>query len=215
MFNVSIREGVNRFVYFSSLLADDPCSSAYAKSKRAAEAELIELFEAHKNNRMVILRPPNVYGPGMKGAIITFIKLARSRMLPALPELSNIIAMVSVGDLCRVAMDAASGSGLLCCSVSDGQKYTPNRIESAIYSALERRVPAIRVPFLALYIGALVIELAKLIGINDKSRFGLEGLKKLADDRVAVCGEFEHLTLESASTLESEMAEIVLATNEI
>ena len=72
--------GVSRLVYFSSALADDNPTSPYAMSKLRAESVLLAACRgrSEKNLHVTILRPANVYGPGMKGNIAGLIRRLRT-----------------------------------------------------------------------------------------------------------------------------------------
>ena len=50
---------------------------------------------------VVIIRPVNVYGIGMKGNIPALIALADRWFLPALPVLNTSVSLISVEDLSR------------------------------------------------------------------------------------------------------------------
>src|SRR5690606_27910323 len=84
------KNGVRRFIYLSSVKTlcegtlaekpfyyDDPLhpQDAYGISKAEAESELIKLA-AETGLELVIIRPPLVYGPGVKANFASLIKLA-------------------------------------------------------------------------------------------------------------------------------------------
>ena len=119
-------------------------TSAYARSKRHAERILLEASNLQLAGvHISVLRPTNVYGPGMRGNIATMIKLIASRRLPPLPNLNNHLTLISVPDVCRAALLAAThshDSGQIF-TLIDGERYTPSLIESAIYNVLQRKAP--------------------------------------------------------------------------
>ena len=136
--------GVSTFIYVSSILASNPTLSAYAKSKSLAESFIRSQVESGSRMRAIILRPANVYGAGMQGSLKVFIRLARMGILPSFPRLKNEFPMVSVGDFCRFAvatLDTDSHDESVSTYAVDGQKYTPNRVEEAVYSLLGRTKP--------------------------------------------------------------------------
>lgn len=153
-----------KLVYVSSALALNPTRSAYAQSKKLAEEILVkaarEAAEANDEFRTYILRPANIYGPGMKGNIARLIRGIIDRRMPPLPSLNNRFAMVSVYDVCRAiqVLIASSKSLKSCYFLTDGELYTPNRVESAIYAALHRRQPRWRSPLVVFYIASYVAE---------------------------------------------------------
>lgn len=157
--------GVRRLVFCSSSLAataeQDPAqASDYGRTKLAAEKILQDYATAH-GIEISILRPVNVYGPGMKGNLATMIRLIKRRQLPPLPRLANRISLVGVEDLCRALMlvataDRAAGRTYL---VSDGQAYGINAVEAAVYAALGRKKPGWHMPRVVLYAAAAMAEL--------------------------------------------------------
>src|SRR4051812_25526198 len=80
------RQGVRQFIYISSVkvygnmpdaFVDETTTcepdDAYGKSKFAAEEYLRSIEDAHF--RVAIIRPPLVYGPGVKGNMMRFLAL--------------------------------------------------------------------------------------------------------------------------------------------
>ena len=90
------------------------------------------------NLHITILSPSNEYGPGMKGNIAGLFRRIKYGGLPVRPLLKNRIFLVSVNDVCKAAHLALRGSqksgGTY--TLSDGELYTPNRIEDATYKVL-------------------------------------------------------------------------------
>jgi len=174
-------------VYISSALALSPQRSAYAQSKRRAEQVLVETISAAADSggslAAHILRPANVYGPGMKGNIAGMIRAITARRMPPLPALTNGFAMVSVHDVCLaiqyVIENAASDSPYL---LTDGELYTPNRVETAIYTALQRSQPRWRSPRVVFYAAALLAEALNRLRPG-KGSLGLRTYRNLVSDR--------------------------------
>lgn len=183
LLQAAINNQVGKLVYFSSILASEtpnaPTRTAYGRAKLAAEKLLLEA-QGRGQIQVVILRPVNVYGPGMKGNLSRMISLIKNRRLPPLPALREEISLVSVQDLCSVALrvagtDSAWGKTYV---VSDGTSYTVEAMEAAIYVALGRKKPQWHTPLVVLYAAAVCGEmLGKLTG---RSRFpGLRTLRNL------------------------------------
>jgi nucleoside-diphosphate-sugar epimerase len=169
LLRAAIDAGVRHFVYLSSILADpahDRPRSPYGQSKHAAEQALLAAHRAG-DIRVTILRPVNVYGPGMKGNLMTLIRLARRGRLPPLPDLPERFSLVGVEDLClaiRCALErppeAGADSPDPVYPVTDGHEYGIKAVEIAIRRALGRPVPRWSLPRPALFLGALGLEVA-------------------------------------------------------
>ena len=214
VYSCSAYAGVKLFLYISSIHATEPARSAYAESKRMAEDYLISCSEKRPVPKVVILRPANVYGPGMKGNIITFLRLARSGIMPSLPKFNNSIPMVSVQDLCSVAISAASGIGIEgghpeIYTVTDNEQYTPNRIESAAYAALERKAPTVRIPRSVLLLAAIFASLIDWLGLS-RNQLGLRLYRSLSGYQLQnTSAPAPIYSYTPTATIESEMPKIL------
>lgn len=107
-------EGVKQFIFMSSMIVygesagigqtkvitkDTPLTPAnfYGDSKVKAEEALQLLTD--ENFKVVILRPPMIYGKGSKGNYPLLAKMARK--LPFFPNVDNQRSMLYVGNLCK------------------------------------------------------------------------------------------------------------------
>lgn len=107
-------EGVGQFIFMSSIIVygesagigqtrvitkDTPLAPAnfYGDSKVKAEEGLQKL--ADERFKVVILRPPMIYGKGSKGNYPMLAKMARK--LPFFPDVRNEQSMLYVGNLCK------------------------------------------------------------------------------------------------------------------
>lgn len=107
-------EGVKQFIFMSSIIVygdsarigrkyvitrETPLAPAnfYGDSKVKAEQGLQGL--ADENFKVVILRPPMIYGKGSKGNYPLLAKLAGK--LPVFPDVKNQRSMLYVGNLCK------------------------------------------------------------------------------------------------------------------
>lgn len=105
-------EGAGQFIFMSSAIvygasaalgkekriqADTPLApeNCYSDSKVKAEAGILPMNS--DDFKVVVLRPPMVYGPGSKGNYPTLAKLAR--MLPVFPAVENQRSMLYVDNL--------------------------------------------------------------------------------------------------------------------
>jgi len=120
----------------------------------------------------------------MKGNIAGLIRAITARRMPPLPALTNGFAMVSVHDFCLaiqcvIENAAASDSPYL---ITDGELYTPNRVETAIYTALQRSQPRWRSPRVVFYAAALLAEALNRLRPG-KGSLGLRTYRNLVSDR--------------------------------
>lgn len=105
-------DGVGQFIFMSSAIvygdsapigrtriitADTPVDPAnfYGDSKVQAEKGILPLGD--DDFKVVVLRPPMIYGPGSKGNYPVLSKLARK--LPVFPEVDNCRSMLFIGNL--------------------------------------------------------------------------------------------------------------------
>jgi len=163
------REGVQRFVLFSSVKAmgeggvaacldegaDIPPETPYGRSKLAAEQLVLTGgFVPHP----VVLRLSMVYGPIEKGNLPRMIHAIAKGRFPPLPELGNQRSMIHVDDVVRAAMlvaerpESAGGTYIL----TDGQAYSTRQMYEWICEALGRSIPAWYVPMFALRLLAML-----------------------------------------------------------
>lgn len=107
-------DGAKQFIFMSSIIVygesaglgkefvitrETPLSPAnfYGDSKLKAEEGLLRLGDG--SFKVVILRPPMIYGKGSKGNYPMLAKLAEK--LPFFPDIQNQRSMLYVGNLCR------------------------------------------------------------------------------------------------------------------
>lgn len=184
LLRAAIAGGVRRFVYVSSILADpdyDQPRTAYGDAKQRAEA-LLQAAHAAGDIEVVILRPVNVYGPGMKGNLMTLLRLLDKGLMPPLPRFTQAFSLMGVQDLCQAVMLAAHcpvGGSAPVYALTDGQVYDIKAIEQAMRTALGKTQPAWATPKPVFYLGALVLEiLGRLLPLNNSP--GLRSYRALA-----------------------------------
>lgn len=96
-----------RFVLVSSLAARAPWLSGYAASKRAGE-DAVRATYADAPDKLVIVRPPAIYGPGDPGTLAIF----RAAQHPIVPVFGHgHIALVHVTDAASALARLARGDG--------------------------------------------------------------------------------------------------------
>ncbi|MDB4987557.1 MAG: hypothetical protein JWN04_2735 [Myxococcaceae bacterium] len=168
----AIRAGVRRFVFVSSIGVNGPSTSgrpfseadparptdAYAKSKLAAERELLALA-GERALELVIVRPPLVYGPGAKGNLLRMVKLAASGVPLPLALVKNRRNLVGLDNLCAALVlcaehPAAAGETFL---VAEPEVRSTPEILSALYSGLGRPSRLFPMPIFVLRAGARLV----------------------------------------------------------
>jgi nucleoside-diphosphate-sugar epimerase len=166
--------GVKRFVFLSSIkvngehsLPGQPFSAdqvpapgdPYGVSKREAEDELRALAKA-TGMEVVIIRPPLVYGPGVKANFLAMMKwLWRGVPLPLGGVTENrrsLVALDNLVDLIVTCIDhpAAANQTFL---VSDGEDLSTAELLQRMGNALGRPARLIPVPPRLLTLGAKLI----------------------------------------------------------
>jgi nucleoside-diphosphate-sugar epimerase len=155
--------GVRRFVFISSIkvngeatdigrpfIANDPPApeNAYGVSKAEAEAKLKQVAQ-EMGMEVIIIRPPLIYGPGVKGNLSSLISLMRSGLpLPLGNVINNRRSMVYIDNLvdlilvCAAHPKAANQTFL----VSDGEDLSTTELLMKIGKALEGPTRLFSVP---------------------------------------------------------------------
>lgn len=160
--------GVKRFIYVSSIkvngeetkdiaytASDVPSpQDPYGISKMEAEVELMKL---HEENifEIIILRPPLVYGPGVKANLERlFLLVEKHRFIP-FGSVNNKRSFVSVFNLCNLIIHCldhpkAAGQVFL---VSDDVEYSLRDLIKLIANTLGKRPYLIPVPVFLMKFG--------------------------------------------------------------
>ncbi|NDP63262.1 SDR family oxidoreductase [Polaromonas sp.] len=172
--------GVRRFVFISSVkvngeatqpdrpfCADDAPAplDAYGISKLEAEQGLREIA-AQTGMEVVIIRPPLVYGPGVKANFATMMRwLRRGVPLPlgAIHNQRSLVALDNLVDLIVTCLThpAAANQTFL---VSDGQDVSTTELLRRMGQAMNRPARLIPVP------AGLLTQAAALLGKGDMAR---------------------------------------------
>lgn len=143
----AIKAGVKKFIFISSIKAmlsgaceeplveSLPCRphEPYGISKLKAELELRKLSE-NTAMKLVILRPPLIYGPGVKGNLASLIRIVRG--MPFLPfgGIVNRRSLLGVKNLAS-AIDA-----VIHAEIADGKTYLVADGEEISTSELVKRL---------------------------------------------------------------------------
>jgi nucleoside-diphosphate-sugar epimerase len=168
--------GVRRFVYLSSVKVhgesgtyseDDPPApeDAYGVSKHEAEVGLRQIAAATKMES-VIIRPPLVYGPGVRAnfqQLMRAVALGVPLPLGAVHNLRSLIGVDNLVDFMLTCLEhpAAAGETFL---VSDGEDLSTTDLVRRIARAMDRSARLVPVPASAL------MAAATLIGRRDAAR---------------------------------------------
>ena len=165
--------GVKRFVFISSIKVngetteldrpftanDEPAPlDPYSISKMEAEKELRK-FAAETGMEVVIIRPPLVYGPGVKANFQTMMRwLARGVPLPlgAIHNRRSMVALDNLVDLILTCIDhpAAANQTFL---VSDGEDLSTTQLLQRLGRALGKPACLVPVPPALLKLGAALV----------------------------------------------------------
>lgn len=146
-----------RMVLVSSLSAREPRLSPYAASKRAGEAAA----QAVLGERVSVVRPPAIYGPGDSATLDLFRAAAFSPVLPIPDSPSARLALVFVDDAAAAIVDlarASQGPGPFTIGGARPQGYSWDEIAHALAEAASRRPRLVHIPPRALLIAGEVAD---------------------------------------------------------
>jgi nucleoside-diphosphate-sugar epimerase len=176
--------GVKRFVFLSSVKVNGECTidshfftsddipapeDAYGLSKWEAEQGLWEIA-SQTGMEVVVVRPPLVYGLGVKGNFARLLNIVRSGVplpLAAVNNQRSFIGLDNLVDLLIRCMDhpSAAGQTLL---VSDGQDLSTPQLLRMIANAMGRHARLFPVPVPLLRAAGRVLgrlnEIDRLVG---------------------------------------------------
>lgn len=154
--------GVKRFVYISSIkvngertvcgrpfTADDVPApeDPYGLSKHEAE-QALHSFGQQTGMEIVIIRPPLVYGPGVKANFLSLLKVLNKGIVLPLGGIRNQRSLVAIGNLVSLITacinhPAAAGQTFL---VGDGDDLSTPVLLKRMASALQKKVRLLPVP---------------------------------------------------------------------
>lgn len=164
--------GVRRFVYVSSIkvngesTTDRPFTEAdtpappepYAVSKWEAEQALHEIGR-ETGMEIVVVRPPLVYGPGVKANFYRLMELVRMGLPLPLGAVANRRSMIYVENLVDALIvcathPAAAGQTYL---VSDGEDVSTPQLVREIADAMNKSVRVFALPLVVLRVAARLL----------------------------------------------------------
>lgn len=165
------KAGVGRFVFLSSVKVHGDVSAApfreedapepadpYGVSKLEAEAALRD--SAGSAMEAVVLRPPMVYGPGVKANFLSLLRLADCGIpVPLGAARTNPRSMIFVGNLTHAIQAAlihpnAAGETFL---LRDGEDVSPAELLARLRRVLDRSARLITVPRPLIAAGAALL----------------------------------------------------------
>lgn len=169
----SVESGVKRFVYISSIKVNGEQtapgrpfterdalapSDPYGVSKMEAEEGLMELAR-NTELEVVIVRPPLVYGPGVKGNFASMLNLVKRQLPLPLGSVNNkrsLVALDNLVDLIITCVEhpAAANQVFL---VSDGHDVSTTELLRAVARAMGKSSRLLPIPADVLMIGAAVL----------------------------------------------------------
>jgi nucleoside-diphosphate-sugar epimerase len=149
---MAAKAGIKRFVFLSSIKVngestpdngmafteeDDPApSDPYSLSKLEAELGLLEI-SSRTNMEVTIIRPPLVYGPGVKANFAQLVRMVKSGLPLPLANINNSRSFIFVGNLTDAiikSMDHPKAAGQTF-FVSDGHDMSTPELIAAIAQA--------------------------------------------------------------------------------
>lgn len=214
----AIAAGARHIIYVSSVLADpafDQPRTPYGDSKYQAE-QLLMAAHARGDIQVTIVRPVNVYGPGMKGNLMTLLRFISKGWMPPLPAFTQGFSLIGVDDLCQAliliaqssdsqsqkpmnenqALKASQLHSAKIYTVCDGQVYDIKILESAMHKALGRGnrsaiTQGWTTPKPVFYLGALSLEiLSRVFRLKNapglRSWYALSGNRQAGDNAIWV-----------------------------
>jgi nucleoside-diphosphate-sugar epimerase len=165
----AVAAGVRRVVYVSSVKvngesgthseADSPCpEGAYAISKFEAE-QVLHRFAHEAPIEIVIVRPPLVYGPGVRANFQALLRFVRSGVPLPFGAIRNLRSFVSLDNLVDfivtcIVHPAAAGETFF---VSDGDDLSTAELIRRIAHAFDRPARLLPVPEPLLYAAAALV----------------------------------------------------------
>lgn len=164
--------GVRRFIFFSSIgvfgheantdtiTEQTPVSptEVYALSKHEAELALREIL-CHSETELVVIRPPLVHGPRVKGNFLRLLKLIDSGVPIPIGAFENRRSFVGVQNLCslvRTCIDNPKAAGEVFV-VADDEVVSTAELLMALAKGMQRKVWLPSVPPLVVKMAAALL----------------------------------------------------------
>ncbi|AYG61124.1 SDR family oxidoreductase [Rhizobium jaguaris] len=192
------RVGVKRFIFLSSIKVNGEATARgrpftasdrphpedpYGQSKREAEEALLAIGK-ETNMDVVIIRPPLIYGPGVKANFASLMKWAKRPLPWPFGLIANRRSLVFVGNLVDFILLSARhpDAGNRVFLVSDGADLSIGELIGKLSSAMGRRALLLSVP------PRLLEGLAALLGRRAAAQRLLGSLQVDIGETVAITG---------------------------
>lgn len=166
--------GVKRFVFISSIKVNGECTlpgkpftaddvpapaEPYSISKHEAETALKQL-SSETGLEVVIIRPPLVYGPGVKANFLSMLRWLSKEVPLPLGAIHNQRSLVAIGNLVDLIITciehpAAANQTFL---VSDGQDLSTTQLLRCLTTALGKKNRLLPVPQQLLILAATIVK---------------------------------------------------------
>jgi len=132
--------------------------SPYASSKIAAE-EALQRISLLNQLSYTIIRPPLVYGPGVKANFLSMLKWVRSGLPLPLGSARNLRSLVSVRNLSDLIENCATNTAAKnqIFNVSDDHDVSTTELLKTIAAAMDKPARLIKVPLPVLKLGSQII----------------------------------------------------------
>lgn len=132
--------------------------SPYASSKIAAE-EALQRIGLLNQLSYTIIRPPLVYGPGVKANFLSMLKWVKSGLPLPLGSARNLRSLVSVRNLSDLIENCATNTAAKnqIFNVSDDHDVSTTELLKTIAAAMDKPARLIKVPLPVLKLGSQII----------------------------------------------------------
>ena len=132
--------------------------SPYASSKIAAEDALQKISLQNQFN-YTIIRPPLVYGPGVKANFLSMLKWVKSGLPLPLGSARNLRSLVSVRNLADLIENCATNTAAKnqIFNVSDDHDVSTTELLKTIAAAMNKPARLVKVPLPILKLGSQII----------------------------------------------------------
>lgn len=149
----AISSNIKRFIYISSIKAADAPSlrdqttDPYGVSKYEAEQALLELAK-QTGLEVVIIRPPLVYGPDVKGNFLLLLRCLQKTIPLPLGAINNRRSLIALDNLVDFIAHTLEHSKAInqTFTVSDGHDISTTELLKKIATALGKKAYLIPVP---------------------------------------------------------------------